>query len=74
MKIPAILIPDLQWQIPSGCYLRYTRIFSGAYQRHPERWQNSYRDAGASYREPPPIQQIQSRRDIAVPYNNNCKF
>ncbi|EFN65065.1 Sushi, von Willebrand factor type A, EGF and pentraxin domain-containing protein 1 [Camponotus floridanus] len=58
------------WQIPSGCYLRYTRIFSGAYQRHPERWRNSYQDAGASYRRLPPIQ-IQSRRDVALPYNNN---
>ncbi|XP_029163192.1 fibrillin-1-like isoform X1 [Nylanderia fulva] len=59
------------WQIPSGCYLRYTRIFSGAYQRHPERRQNGYQDAGASYRELPPIQQIQTREDVAAPYNND---
>lgn len=64
----------LQWQIPSGCYLRYTRIFSGAYQRHPEHRQNSYQDTGVPYREFPPIRQTPRRSDIARTYGtDNCK-
>ncbi|EZA47230.1 Fibrillin-2 [Ooceraea biroi] len=60
------------WQIPSGCYLRYTRIFSGAYQRQPEHWQDGYRHTGASYHGLP--QTTQNHPDISRLYNvNECK-
>ncbi|KAK2588211.1 hypothetical protein KPH14_004248 [Odynerus spinipes] len=58
------------WQIPSGCYLRYTRIFSGAYavQRgYREHRQNGYQDARAAYHEIHPVQRNQPRAPPRLP-------
>ncbi|KAI4501066.1 hypothetical protein M0802_003869 [Mischocyttarus mexicanus] len=52
------------WQIPRGCYLRYTRIFSGSFavQRgYRDHRQNSYQDARAAYHEIHPVQRTQAR-------------
>lgn len=45
------------WQIPSGCYLRYTRIFSGAYavQNYRGQRQNGYQEARAAYHQVHPV-------------------
>nr|XP_012149799.1 PREDICTED: uncharacterized protein LOC105663701 [Megachile rotundata] len=58
------------WQIPNGCYLRYTRIFSGAYaaQNYRGQRQNGYQEANAAYHEVHPIHGSQGHPQLPRSY------
>lgn len=69
--------PHFQWQIPSGCYLRYTRIFSGAYavQNYRGQRQDAYQEARAAYHEVHPIHENQGQAQLPASYPlGDCKF